>query len=634
MMRFTAAKTIGFLVVEWAAWALCLSLSMSAYAAPRIPPVARILRVARLWQAGDAGQGVRVGIISNGARNDRSLVEQGILPPGIAFPRGYGQGDEGDWMLQVVHDVAPRAQLGFCPGGSARRTVACARTLVTVFHADIVVDDINPQPVFFAPTVKAQGLASLLKRHPGVLFFTGAGNNGGGYYQGSWHPQALTLAGRRDTAQVFGVGPAATPYDGLWVSPRAPAVILLGTNARPASPGGRCVASNPLITLLVTNRQGAVLARTTSRCAALHVRLRNRRARWVHWRVFVLTHASSWPPAFALKLVAIRTGLGVSPLFLTVHTAGGAGNSATFPGLMAVAALDPYSGYHHRYLAEPFANSGPQCLDYRWGPSGLKRLARPACFQQPVFAAPDKTQVAMPAANARGYRWRAFSGDSAAGPAAAGVAALLLADHVPSARIEAVLQRTARFQGTRPGWDPRAGYGLIDAEAAAVRVGLLAPRPHRARPPWRAPFTGRIAFRQDYLLVQAARAGDRDAAQRLRRLAQDGQPLAQSLLGTLYNRGWGVTLDPRAAHAWWTRAARRGVINAIYNLGMTWAIGRGATPNPAMGYALMRAAQQRGLSFPPMRRALRHARTLLSGPARAQAARLARRFAANPARIP
>ena len=634
MMRFTAAKTVGFLMVEWAAWALCLSLSVSAYAAPRIPPVARILRVARLWQAGDGGQGVRVGVISNGARNDRTLVGHGILPPDIAFPRGYGQGDEGDWMLQVVHDVAPRAQLGFCPGGPARRTVACARTLVTVFHADIVVDDMNPQPIFFAPTIKAQGLASLLKRHPGVLFFTGDGNNGGGYYQGRWRPQAVTLAGRRDKAQVFGVGPAATPYDGLWVSPRARAVILLGTNARPASRGGRCVASNPRITLLVTNRQGAVLARTTSRCAALHVRLRNRRARWVHWRVFVLTRTSTWPPAFALKLVAIRIGLGVSPLFLTVHTGGGAGNSATFPGLMAVAAVDPYSGYHHRYLVEPYANSGPQCLDYRWGPSGLDRLTRPMCFQQPVFAAPDKTQVAMPAANARGYRWRAFSGDSAAGPAAAGVAALLLADHVPPARIEAVLQRTARFQGGRPGWAPRTGYGLIDAEAAAVRVGLLAPRPHRARHPWRAPFTGHAAFHQDHLLLQAARAGDHGAAQRLQRLAQHGQPLAQSLLGTLYNRGWGVALDPRAAHAWWARAAQRGVVDAIYNLGMTWAIGRGATPNPTVGYSLMRVAQRRGLPVPAMRRALRRVRALLSPSARARAESLERRFAANPARIP
>ncbi len=287
-MRLDTVTRAGFTGPGAVTIASCLGFLVSAQASLRMPPLTRILRVTRLWQAGDEGQGVRVGVISNGARNYRSLVREGIVPPDVAFPRGYGQGDEGDWMPQVVHDVAPRAHLGFCPGGSARRTVACARTLITDFHAAIVVDDINPQPIFFTPTVKAQGLAHLLRRHPGVLFFTGAGNNGGGYYQGTWRPKSVMLAGPREKAQVFGVGPTATAYDGLWVSPRAPAVIPLGTNARPAPHDGRCVTSNPLITLLVTNRRGRVLACTTTRCAALHVRGRNRRARWVHWRVFVL----------------------------------------------------------------------------------------------------------------------------------------------------------------------------------------------------------------------------------------------------------------------------------------------------------------------------------------------------------
>lgn len=56
-------------------------------------------------------------------------------------------------MMQVVNQIAPRAQLALCPGGAPEQTVECAR------------------------------------EHPQVLFFTCAGNNGGGYYEGSWTPR-------------------------------------------------------------------------------------------------------------------------------------------------------------------------------------------------------------------------------------------------------------------------------------------------------------------------------------------------------------------------------------------------------------------------------------------------------------
>lgn len=611
--------------------ALCVSLGFGrcARASEGVSSLARILHFTRLWRAGDEGQGVRVGVISGGAANFRVLARNGILPSDVVR-FGPGRGDEGDWMLQVVHDIAPRAVLAFCPGGAPLRTVACARRLIDRFHAAIVVDDINPQPVSFAPTAKALGYARLVRDHPGVLFFTGAGNNGGGYYEGAWHPQVVTQGGQRYDAQTFGA--SARPYDRLWVGPGARAVVLLGTNIPPRA-SGRCSEDGVPTRLEVTNRKGRVLAQTIGVCPILQVRLRNDRSRIARWRVLVLRPRRPWPQG-AIKLVAIRTGLGVSPLWLSDHTGGGAGNSATVPGVMAIAAVDPGSGDHGQYLTEPYANSGPQCLDYADSLEGLRRLQPPVCFRQPVFAAPDKTRVAMPAHNGRGYTWRPFSGDSAAGPAAAGVAALLWADHVPSARIEALLKRTARSQGPPVGWSPRTGYGLVDADAAAVAAGVLTPRirpaPHHPIV-WRA---GRAAYREDRALLAGAQAGDRHAARELRNLARAGEPLAQSLLGTLYNRGWGVTQDPRAAHAWWTRAARAGVVNAIYNLGVTWLVGRGATPNPMVGYALMRAAQRRGFSFPPMRRALRHAQTLLSAPARAQAERLARRFAANPLRIP
>jgi hypothetical protein len=571
-----------------------------------------------------------VGVISGGAKNFRVLARNGILPSDVVrFGQGQGRGDEGDWMMQVVHDIAPHARVAFCPGGAPRQTVACARRLIDRFHAMIVVDDINPQPVFFVPTAKARGYARLLHHHPQILFFTGAGNNGGGYYQGVWHPRPVRMGGRRLDAQTFGA--SGRPYDRLWVPPGAQAVVLLGTDGGTAPPGG-CSPTGGPTRLVVTDRTGRMLAETQSDCPLMHVRLHNDRAHVAHWRIYVLRSHASWPGG-AMKLVAIRTGVGVSPLWLSDHTQGGAGNSATSPGLMAVAAVDPGSGDRGRYLPEAYANGGPQCGHLGNTTTGRQSGVSRGCIRQPVFAAPDRTRVAMSAGNALGYRYRPFSGDSAAGPAAAGVAALLLAERVPSQQIESLLERTARPQGAVAGWTPRTGYGLIDADAAAVAAQVLAPR---GRAPQTIPVSRERAMnlRADRQLFIAARGGDRAAARRLQGRARAGDPIAQSLLGTLYNRGWGLAADPRAAHAWWTRAARAGVSNALYNLGITWAIGRGGTPNPLRGYALMRAARLRGLQFPRMSAALRHFRALLGVQARLRAGRLARQYAADPAGIP
>ena len=620
----------------WGRWAwslLAFSLSLGAFpvahASMRSSQLPRILHVTRLWHAGDEGQGIRVGVISGGASNLRVLARSGILPADVVR-FGRGRGDEGDWMMQVVHDIAPRARLAFCPGGAPQRTVACARRLIDRFHAAIVVDDINPQPVFFAPTAKARGYAQLLRHHPQVLFFTGAGNNGGGYDETSWHAKRVRVGRQWRYAETFGT--AARPYARLWVPPGAQAVVLLGTNGR-AARLGRCLSEAPATRLLVTNRVGRVLGQAFRDCPAVSVRLRNHRGRMARWRIYILRTHRSWPEG-AIKLVAMRTGLGVSPLRLSPHTNGGAGNSATSPGLMAVAAVDPNSGDQGRYLPEAYANGGPQCLDYTGHQSRRDRPPSPVCVHQPVFAAPDRTLVAMLAHTTQGYRYRPFSGDSAAGPAAAGVAALLLSASIPAQRIESLLKATARPQQSERPWDPRTGHGLIDADAAAVAAGVLAAGHHTPRSAPIAWRRNRSALRYDQQLLPAARAGDRAAARALKRRAEAGDAIAQSLLGTLYNRGWGVGMDPRAAHAWWTRAARAGVINALYNLGVTWSVGRGATADPTQGYALMRAAQLRGFSFPGMSTTLRHFRALLGAHARLRAGRLARQYGADPANIP
>ncbi len=633
----------------------------------KAPSFEVLLHTQRLLRAGDLGQGIRVGVISTGTSNYAALLRQHILPSVSFYGGNASRGDEGDWMLQVVHRIAPRATLAFCPGGSAERTVACARRLVHTFHADIVVDDINPPPVFEFPSAKDIGYGRLSRAYPNVLFFTGAGNNGGGYYEGRWTPTQLTLDGVRYQAQDFGasVGDHSDPYDRLSVPPGAGVQVMLGTNADPNG-APQCSAGNPDVTLVLLTGFGRVLDSTHGRCPILRLTERHPPRGFKRLRLAVLLSAHSRPVGLELKLVAVVLGgLGVSPVPLEYRTDGGAGNSATAPNLIAVAAVDPNTGWHQHYLYEPFANAGPQCMDYAWRRDQWARLPSVQCDRQPAFVAPDKMPVVMP--GARNERFAPFSGDSAPGPAAAGVTALLLSAHVAAHRIVRLLERTALPQSAVQGWSAHYGYGLIDADAAAAAAGVLTPSRRTGTPhPGIAPFRLTQAFRRDRQLMRRARRGDGAALRQLRAGAREGsadaqawlaqyehgignevravhwalaaalrgEPAAQSLLGSLYNRGWGVPMDPRAAEAWWWRAARAGYATAMFNIGTTIAGGRGATANPAFGFALMRAAMLRGFRFPAMLRALALARLHMGVSQIRPALTLARRFARDPGAIP
>ncbi|MBV1706599.1 MAG: hypothetical protein KGQ37_05260 [Hyphomicrobiales bacterium] len=431
--------------------------------------VAVLLQAEGLQKSGDLGGGVRVGVISGGVRDQAVLLRQGILPADVALlGSGHGRGDEGDWMMQIVHQIAPAAKLGFCAGGRPAKTVGCASALIDKFHADIIIDDVNPQPVIFRPTVKDLGLAALARQHPKELLFTGVGNNGAGYYQSNWMATPLTLSGVAYQAQDFGtsVQGGSQAFNSFVVPAGAAAVVDLGTNALPASPMAPCPERNPLVTLALADRSGHIVRQAESACPGLSLFYRNTSGQRQAMRVAVLLPAIAHPKDLALKLVVLRAGEGISPLPLLFHTSGAVGNSATSAGLVAVAAGDPDSIQGGHYQIEPYSNSGAQCMAYSAGPHGqLQRLAKPSCFEQPAFVVPDKTVVTM--VGPRGLRPRPFGGNSAAGPAAAGAAALLLARHVPPLRIVPLLEQSALALPGHQGWDGQYGYGLINVGAAA-----------------------------------------------------------------------------------------------------------------------------------------------------------------------
>lgn len=61
----------------------------------------------------------------------------------------------------------------------------------------------------------------------------------------------------------------------------------------------------------------------------------------------------------------------------------------------------------------------------------------------------------------------------------------------------------------------------------------------------------------------------------VRKIADQGNALAQSNLGVMYAEGKGVPQDYKEAMKWWRKAADQGISSAHNNLGVLYATGRG-----------------------------------------------------------
>ncbi|MEO8673775.1 MAG: tetratricopeptide repeat protein [Tahibacter sp.] len=82
-----------------------------------------------------------------------------------------------------------------------------------------------------------------------------------------------------------------------------------------------------------------------------------------------------------------------------------------------------------------------------------------------------------------------------------------------------------------------------------------------------------------YGLYEAVRTGDKPALAAILAAANQGQPLAQSMIGEAYWRGYAVVEDAALSAQWYRRAAEQGYALAQYQLGLAYQDGRGVVQN-------------------------------------------------------
>ena len=424
--------------------------------------------------AGHDGSGVRVGVLSDSIESLNALIASGDLPNVTVITdkdgllqdgAGLGGHSEGTAMMEIVHDLAPGAQLFYATAYNGEESFADnIRMLRDVYHCDIIVDDISyfDEPVFQDGDI-AQAVNDVTAS--GALYFSAAANSGNltsgtsGTWEGDFNPPAQAAApGTYQFHQFSGTQPfnvllAGSPWIGLhWSDPWAN-------------------ATNNYDLFLVSADGTKVL------CASVDAQTG---AGSFPLEACYAGDGKTWPNN---TLIMIGTNTNAAPRALHVDTERGllsiGTSGATFGHNAGRNTVSMAAVYWNSAKTgtrafvggaanptEVFSSDGPRKVFFQ--PDGTPITPDNFLFatqggetlNKPELAAADGVSAKTPGFNP-------FYGTSAAAPHAAAVAALIKSARpdYTNAQILAALKATA-LDIRAPGVDRDAGYGLIMAQEA------------------------------------------------------------------------------------------------------------------------------------------------------------------------
>jgi len=422
------------------------SISEPSYGDPSVGSVTTegdvILNADAVRALGYDGAGVRVGVISGGVLGLSSAQQSGDLSS-VTVLKGDPNNAEGTAMLEIVHDLAPGATLGFCglPSGTTLEFISCVHDLRVSFGADIIVDDVGFfQEPYFQDGRVAQEVSDAVSA--GILYASSAGNYAKNHYQGSFvnspsvldfHDFGLATGVSSDPFMDISIPPGATVRFYLqWSEPFGGASSdydfgLLDDFGNPleGSADPQDGNDNPFEYFSHTN-------------FSLYT--------WetVHLAILKYSGANRVLELFIPDLQPDEYIVPEGSIF---------GHKAV-PGVLAVAAInadDPGVD-----TIAPYSSRGPSDIFF---PS------------RQVREKPDITAVDNVSVTGAGGFGTPFPGTSAAAPHVAGVAALLMSAVTAASdtQIKTAIKNSAVDLGS-PGFDRVYGAGRIDALAALQRL--------------------------------------------------------------------------------------------------------------------------------------------------------------------
>ena len=420
---------------------------------------------------GVTGAGIGIGVISDGVRTLAERQASGDLPARVTvLPGQEGSGDEGTALLEIVHDIAPDAELYFATAYGGQAQFAANIEALCEAGADVIVDDIGYyREANLQDGLVAQGVNAATAG--GCYFFSAAGNNGNlndetsGVWEGHY-AAGTSLVVEGETAGVrhdFGSDQEENPVRGLvrgtivlqWADP-------LGKSANDydlflVDGDGNVIESS-------TDTQGGsqdpiesislgFFAYSDARLVIVKV---SGAGRYLRLQVFdrnlkIATAGNTYGHAAAENAV----GVG----YVDVRDAGGAGG--VFDGTESVSS-DSSDG-PRRVFFQPDGEPVTAGDSTTTGGQKFQKLAKPD------LAAAGCVSTATPG-------FSPFCGTSAAAPHAAAIAALMLEaaggpGHVTLAELRAAMAGAA-LDIEATGVDRDSGAGIVMAPSAVTAVAI------------------------------------------------------------------------------------------------------------------------------------------------------------------
>ena len=423
---------------------------------------------------GVTGSGIGIGVISDGVATLAAQQASGDLPAQVAVlpgQEGSDDDDEGTAMLEIVHDLAPGAELYFATGFTGQAQFAANIEALCEAGADVIVDDLSYHlELSFQDSIIAQGVNAATAN--GCYYFSAAGNSGNlnnetsGVWEGDYVAGTPMIV-RGSTVGVrhdFGGGKEENAVRGAflgravlqWADPLGASAndydlfLVYGDGTVLSSTDTQDGTQDPIETVSLK-----FFPYEDVRLVIVKV---SGEARYLRLQLF---------PVFPAKLEIATAGatyghsasentVGVGQV--DVRTAGGAGG--IFDGTESVMAGS--SDGPRRLFYEP---DGTPITPDDFSSTGGKVL------KKPDLSAASCVSTATPG-------FSTFCGTSAAAPHAAAIAALMLAAaggpaHVTPADLRtAMTATTAVLDIEQPGFDNNSGAGIVMAPGAIAGVAV------------------------------------------------------------------------------------------------------------------------------------------------------------------
>jgi len=421
------------------------------------------------------GTGITLGVLSDsydflgGAAAD---IASGDLPAsGVNVLLDNGNSDEGRAMLQLVHDVAPGADLAFHTAFGGEAVFAQGIRDLATAGADVIVDDVVyfTEPMFQDGAI-AQAVDEVVA--DGVAYFSSAGNNGRRSYESAFNPSGMTdsLFGKTYQWHDFDSGAGVDISQGITVPEGSTATFSFQWDEPFFSVSGGSGSTSDIDIFLAIG-DTIVHSATAENIGGDPVEVLSFTNSFPTTSFNLRIGNAGGPNPGLMKYVEFG-GITIDEYDTASPTSFGHGNAAGASSVGAAA-----------YDKTPAFGTSPPVLESFSSPGGVdilfdtdgNRLVTPESRQNVDIVAPDGTNTTFfGSEDSESDGFPNFFGSSAAAPHAAAVAALMLESaggegSLTPSEVYSALETTAIDMGTG-GYDVDSGFGLIDANAAVTAV--------------------------------------------------------------------------------------------------------------------------------------------------------------------